>query len=118
MVDDCYNCSYESFKAGIEQLKHYACDKLIIFGDILELGIYSKKIHHKIGKLLEKNKYHSLLVGDDTKYSMNSYSLKFNSNKEVINYLDKNNLSDIVIYIKGSRGMNLEEIKNYLTKKY
>ena len=49
---------------------------------------------------------------------MNSYSLKFNSNKEVINYLDKNKLSDIVIYIKGSRGMNLEEIKNYLTKKY
>lgn len=118
LVDDCYNCSYESFKAGIEQLRHYACDKLIIFGDILELGIYSKKIHHKIGKLLEKNKYHSLLVGDDTKYSMNSYSLKFNSNKEVINYLDKNKLSDIVIYIKGSRGMNLEEIKNYLTKKY
>ncbi len=118
IINDCYNCSYESFKAGIEQLKYYDCDKLVIFGDILELGKYSKKIHKNIGKLLEKNKYCSLLVGIETKYSINKYSIKFKNNHELIKYLNNNNLSDIVIYIKGSRGMKLDEICDYITKKY
>lgn len=118
IIDDCYNCSYESFKAGIEQLNHYNCDKLIIFGDILELGKYSKKIHKKIGKLLKKNKYCSLLVGKETTYSVNKYSHHFKNNTDLINYLDHIDLNNTVIYIKGSHGMRLEEIHNFITKKY
>lgn len=118
LIDDCYNCSYESFKAGIEQLKYYNYVKLIIFGDILELGRYGKKIHKKIGKLLEEKKYTSLLVGKEVKYSVNKYSLKFNNNNELINYLETINLKYIVIYIKGSHGMKLEEIRDYIIKKY
>lgn len=118
LIDDCYNCSYESFKAGIKQLKHYECQKLIIFGDILELGKYSKKIHKKIGKILEKNKYNCLLVGNNVKCSNNKYSLYFKNNQKLIEYLDNINLNNVVIYIKGSRGMKLEEIRNYIIKKY
>lgn len=118
IINDCYNCSYESFKAGIEQLKYYDCNKLVIFGDILELGKYSKKIHKSIGRLLEKNKYFSLLVGEKVNYSTNKYSKKFNNNKELIEYLNNYDLNNIVIYIKGSRGMKLDEICNYIIKKY
>lgn len=118
LIDDCYNCSYESFVSGIEQLKHYNKDKLIIFGDILELGKYSKKIHKKIGKILKTSKYHSLLVGKECKYSTNKYSLSFENNHKLIEYLNNVNLNNIVIYIKGSHGMKLEEIRDYIIKKY
>lgn len=118
LVDDCYNCSYESFKAGIEQLKQYKGNKLVIFGDILELGKYSKNIHKKIGKILDENKYSSLLVGNESKYSSNKYSLNFKNNQELIEYLDGINLKDIVIYIKGSHGMKLDEVRDYIIKKY
>ncbi len=118
LIDDCYNCSYESFVAGIEQLKQYNQDKLIIFGDILELGGYSKKIHKKIGKILKTKKYSSYLVGKETKYSSNPYSLNFKNNQELIKYLDTIELNNIVIYLKASHGMMFEEIRDYITKKY
>lgn len=118
LIDDCYNCSYESFVSGIEQLKYYNKDKLIIFGDILELGKHSKKIHHKIGNVLKANKYHSLLVGEKCKYSSNKYSLIFKNNQELIEHLNDIDLSNTVIYIKGSHGMRLKEIRDYIIKKY
>lgn len=118
LIDDCYNCSYESFTSGIEQLKQYKENKLVIFGDILELGKYSKKIHKKIGKILNKNKYNSLLVGNESKYSSNKYSLNFKNNQELIEYLDKVDLKNTVIYIKGSHGMKLDEVRDYIIKKY
>lgn len=118
LIDDCYNCSYESFKAGIEQLKHYDMNKLIIFGDILELGKYSKKIHKKIGKILKTNRYDSLLVGNESKYCSNKYSLSFKNNQELIEYLDTIQLNNIVLYIKGSHGMKLEEVRDYIIEKY
>lgn len=118
LIDDCYNCSYESFVAGIEQLKQYNKDKLVIFGDILELGKYSKKIHKKIGKILKENKYNSLLVGTESRYSSNKYSLSFKSNQELIKYLNDNSLNNVVIYIKGSHGMRLDEVRDYIIKKY
>lgn len=118
LIDDCYNCSYESFKSGIEQLKHYDCQKLIIFGDILELGKYSKRIHKKIGTILKKNKYESLLVGKESFYCKNKYSISFKNNSEVINYLEEVKLNNVVIYIKGSRKMKLDEIRNYIINMY
>lgn len=118
IIDDCYNCSYESLKAGIGQLEYYNCDKLIIFGDILELGKYSKRIHQKIGKLLEKKQYSSLLVGKETRYSSNKYSSHFKDNIDLINYLNHMELNNIVIYLKGSHGMKLEEVRDYIIKKY
>ena len=118
LIDDCYNCSYESFISGIEQVKQYNKDKLVIFGDILELGKYSKKIHKKVGYFLNKNKYNSLLVGNESRYSSNKYSLNFKNNQELIKYLEHKNLMNIIIYIKGSHGMKLDEIRNYIIKKY
>ena len=57
-------------------------------------------------------------MGNESKYSSNKYSLNFENNQELIKYLDKVNLKNIVIYVKGSHGMKLEEIRDYIIKKY
>lgn len=118
IIDDCYNACLESLKSGIESLKHYKEDKIVIVGDILELGKSSKKIHKEVGKILSDLEGIIVLVGEEVKYAYHKGFLHFKNNEEIINYLDNIDLENKVIYLKGSRKMKLEEIKEYLTERY
>lgn len=112
LIDDCYNSSYESLDGVLDYIKKQNKESLIILGDILELGPFSKKIHQKVQKKLKKIKNKEvLLVGNDTKYIDGTH---FNTNNDIIYYLKDRDLSNYIVLIKGSRKMNLEEIKEQL----
>ena len=114
IIDDSYNASYESVKCGLNSLKKIDNEKIIILGDMLELGKFSKKYHKKINKILNDiDKKEVLTVGYYSKYI---YSKHFNNNKELISYLNSIKLKGKYIYVKGSNAMNLSEIVNYLKK--
>ncbi len=112
VIDDSYNASYESMKCGLNVLRKYKGNKIIILGDMLELGKYSCKYHKKLNRVLNKidNKI-VLTVGSYTKYIN---SMHFNSNKDIINYLYNLDISNTTIFIKGSNSMKLSEIVDYL----
>ena len=115
IIDDCYNANYESVVAGLNVLKNIKNDKIIILGDMLELGKYSYRYHFKLNFILNKiDNKEILTVG---KYSKYIKGIHFNNNNELINYLKNKNLKNKYIYLKGSRGMHLEEIKKYLENK-
>lgn len=118
IIDDCYNACLESLISGIESLKHYKDDKIIIIGDILELGDSSKKIHKEVGKILSKIKGTIILVGNEVKYAYHHNFSLLNNNKEVIDMLKTRDLRNKVVYLKGSRKMKLEEIKEYMIERY
>ena len=113
IIDDCYNASYESMKCGLNLLSRVKGYKIIVLGDMLELGKYSRKYHKKINHLL--NKINDKIVLTVGKYSSYIHSKHFNSNQEIIKYLNSIDLSNSTIFIKGSNGMKLYEIVNYLT---
>lgn len=120
IIDDCYNSNYEAVTSLIDYLKDINKNKVIILGDILELGKFSKKIHKKIGKLLHKNNFNNLLfVGNYMYYAhkKNKNSKYFKTNDELIEYLKNIKIEKSVILIKGSRGMHLEKIVEYFVKK-
>jgi UDP-N-acetylmuramoyl-tripeptide--D-alanyl-D-alanine ligase len=119
IIDDCYNASYESIKGAIESLELYEGFKIAILADILELGKYSDSIHKKIATILKNKDIQVLLVGNATKiihYNLEG-SKHFLNNERLINYLEKQDLSNKTILIKGSRRMHLEEIRDYLINK-
>lgn len=112
IINDCYNSSLESIIGGINYLKNIKNDKLLIIGDILELGKYSKKIHKKIGKVISKLKnYEVLTVGE---YSKNIKGINFNDVDNLINYLDDYNFNNKYIYVKASRRMNFDKVVEYI----
>lgn len=114
IINDCYNSSYESLKGSLDYIKRQNKNKLIILGDILELGKFSKKIHKQINKDLKKiNDKEVLLVGNETKYIEGTH---FKNNQDIINYLKERDLKGYVILIKGSRLMHLEDIVDELIK--
>ena len=112
IINDCYNSSLESIIAGINYLKNINQNKLLIIGDILELGKYSKRIHKKINKKLKKiNNKRILTVG---KYSKYIKGINFKNVDELIEYIKNKNISNKYIYIKGSRYMNLDKFYDYI----
>lgn len=110
VINDCYNSSYESVISGINYLKRLKGKKLIIIGDILELGKYSKIIHKKINFRLKFLRNKSIItIGKNSKYIK---GIHYNKSSDVIN-----NLSLIgydYIYIKGSRKINLDIVYEYI----
>jgi len=113
LIDDCYNASLESIKSSLSLLENINKEKIAIIGDVLELGAHSKKIHKQIEQELLKIKNLNIItVGKNTKVIKSG--THFNTNNEVINYLKTKNLSNKAILIKGSRGMHLEEIKEFI----
>ena len=109
IIDDSYNSSFESLVGGLSLLKGNEL-KYIVLGDMLELGKYSKIYHKKINKYLKKIKNKKvLLLG---KYTKNIKGIHFDNIEEIIDYLKKNIKNDCIIYLKGSRKMNLDKIKN------
>lgn len=112
IINDCYNSSFESLKGGINYLKTLSGNKIIILGDILELGSYSKKIHKKVNRYLKTVKDSLVLTkGEYTKYIN---GMHFKNNADIIEYLKGMDLKGKYIYVKGSRKMKLEEIVKYL----
>ena len=55
-INDSYNASYDSMKAGIEYLKSVNSKrKIAVLGDMLELGDFAKELHEKVGEDVAKN---------------------------------------------------------------
>lgn len=114
LINDCYNASFESTKMVLNNIKKINKKKVIILGDMKELGIYSKYYHKKILRILNsiKNK-NVLLVGDEYKKVNKKYN-HFNSNIDLIEFLDKLEINNSIILVKGSRSMHLENVTEHL----
>ena len=52
LIDDSYNASPESVRAGLRNLQNTAGGKCVLLGDILELGRFTADIHRDIGASL------------------------------------------------------------------
>lgn len=126
IIDDTYNASYDSMKSSIELLGKSNNRKIAILGDMLELGEYSEEIHRKIGEDVVNNKIDILItVGEFSKY-IKDEAIKNGFNKENIYSFEKqddtyNLLKDILknedlVLIKGSHGINLENVVEEIMK--
>ena len=125
IIDDTYNASLDSVKNSLELLGKVNGRRIFIFGDILELDDYGENIHKEIGNLVLNNKIDVLItVGDLSKFT---YEVVNNCNMECYYYKDNDELLDNIdkilvdgdtILIKGSNGMKLVDIVNYLKDRY
>ena len=114
LINDCYNASLESIIGGINYLKNIKEKKVLVIGDILELGKHSKRIHKKINKKIKKLTNKEIYtIGRYSKYIK---SKNFSNVDEFINYIKNKEIRNSYIYVKGSRRMNLDKFVSYMTK--
>jgi len=111
---DAYNANPSSMIAAIDNFnKEIKDNKILILGDMLELGNLSKDEHTKIINHLYEIDFESAYLVGETFSSINitdSRFKKFNDTKELMNGIDLTKINNKSILIKGSRSIGLEEL--------
>ena len=115
IILDAYNANPSSMEEAIKSFSMLEGDKAIILGDMYELGQESSNEHKKIIKLCEDNKdskcifigenFYNFSNNEQTSSFFKNKSDFYNSNLEIV---QKN------ILIKGSRGMEMEDILKHI----
>lgn len=117
IIMDAYNANPTSMQASIKSfLSNNQGNKILILGDMLELGKYSKKEHIEILELLKNKPLKNVFTVGKNFYEI---SKKFNFTSfinvnDLCSFLEKNPLKKGNLLIKGSRGIKLEKVLDFL----
>ena len=115
LIVDCYNANPSSMAAAIENMRsETAKSKLLILGDMLELGEWSGEEHRRILETaLSIEQAEIITVGKhfrEAAYSLAAEVKCFDDTSALGDYLTLNVLRGRTILLKGSRGIALEKI--------
>ena len=120
IVNDSYNANLNSFTAGIEDFMNLNISigrRILIIGDMHELGIKSKQYHQILGKFIDKKEPDFVFAfGVHIQITINEIKnekihRKYYSNKEnLLQGLRKILVKGDSLYFKGSRSVQLESI--------
>lgn len=91
--------------------------KMVIIGDMLELGAHAVEEHQKLGERLQKMSLEKVcLTGDLVRHALPKVpkALYFPDPFSLRNWLSDSSLEDHQILIKGSRGMRLETLLDFI----
>ncbi|MDR0754232.1 MAG: UDP-N-acetylmuramoyl-tripeptide--D-alanyl-D-alanine ligase [Prevotellaceae bacterium] len=114
---DAYNANPTSMQASLLNfINQNVTNKMLILGDMRELGAGSKAEHQNIIQMIIESKINDvLLVGDCFENAAQNTEFKcFKNVDDCIKYLCGNKISNRTILIKGSHGIHLEKIEKYL----
>ncbi len=126
VIEDCYNASPDSQKAGLNSLCKIAKGrKIAVLGDMLELGTYSETSHRNVGEYASECNVDVLFTYGKESLNMADEARKHGLS-EVFPFTDKEKLTyelfshikdgDTILF-KASRGMRLEEVFEKLYEK-
>ncbi len=116
LILDAYNANPSSMKVAIENFAKLTNEKkLLIIGDMFELGEYAAAEHKKIIELISEKKLSDvILIGPEfTKANENKFKTFLNT-QDCLSNLKSEPQKNKLILIKGSRGMKLEILKDAL----
>jgi len=122
IIDDAYNANPLSVEFALNYLvdyckKHSLKRKIVVLGDMLELGDYSKTAHQSVGKKAAEKADILLATGSYGKIIAEAGGGQYFETKEqLIQFLQKIVKKGDIILIKASRKMKFEEIVSALTK--
>lgn len=127
ILNDCYKSNPASVVTSLDtlySLKQYD-QKIVILGDMQGLGTEEIELHEEIGENIDPNQIEYIFtLGPISEYLAKKAKLRFDETK-VLSYLNKpeliENLKKVIkpnalILIKGSRGLELEEVVEALVK--
>ncbi len=127
-VADCYNANPESVKSGLASFDGLPGGKrrVIILGDMLELGEESGRYHMEIGEQINRHTFDMLVVVGELSRDiaigargsgvacrrLMHYDTAQACANDMVDVLQSGDL----VYLKGSRGIGLEKILNRIVK--
>ena len=113
LVLDTYNANPSSMQVSLENFKTFEGSKLIIIGDMLELGEESLKEHQSILDFANSCGFDEIItVGPNFKKVNSDHA--YENTSELIEALKSKSIDQDNILLKASRGIALEKIIDYI----
>ncbi len=115
IIDDTYNANPSSVKAAIDILTSFSGqEKILILGDMGELGHQAESYHQQIGDYAKANHINQLLtcgtLSAATAKAFGENSIHFPDQIQLINFIkNKFNINHTVL-VKGSRAAKMENV--------
>lgn len=114
VIDDTYNANPFSLKAAVNTLATFPGTKIVVLGDMKELGPNEKQLHFAAGQ-------HILSSGIDYLFTLGNLSLEtskgfgdnaqhFTEYDQLIAALNPYLNNDVTVLVKGSRSMHMEKV--------
>ncbi|MEK6256923.1 MAG: UDP-N-acetylmuramoylalanyl-D-glutamyl-2, 6-diaminopimelate--D-alanyl-D-alanine ligase, partial [Chloroflexota bacterium] len=125
LLDDTYNASPQSAIAAINLLDELPGRKIAVLGDMLELGMYERQGHEMVGIRSAEVVDELITVGERSKVIAQAAEdaglspamiTRLSSSDEAIELIRNKLGKDDVVLVKGSRGMQMDNIVPSLEK--
>ena len=121
VIDDCYNANPVSMKSAIDLLMMAQGPKVVILGDMFELGADELALHREVGQYAALARLDRMIFIGDMAQEMYEGAMKLRAMPEY--YPDKQaffaahkveEFAETTVLVKASHGMHFEEIVEWL----
>ncbi|WP_242921116.1 UDP-N-acetylmuramoyl-tripeptide--D-alanyl-D-alanine ligase [Pontibacter liquoris] len=118
IILDAYNANPTSMAAAVRNFGNmHAPRKVVILGDMFEMGPESETEHRALGEVVAEQPFDTvILCGKDMQYAaaVNEAFLYFETKPELTKWLQEHPVTESYVLVKGSRGMGLETLVEVL----
>jgi UDP-N-acetylmuramoyl-tripeptide--D-alanyl-D-alanine ligase len=119
VIDDSYNANPDSVRAAIDVLAQSAAPRILVLGDMGEVGTQGPEFHEEIGAYAASRGIESVLVtGALARHMTGAGAQHFEQFDDLLAALDKQlgSKSDATVLVKGSRFMKMERVVQHLVQ--
>jgi UDP-N-acetylmuramoyl-tripeptide--D-alanyl-D-alanine ligase len=114
VIDDTYNANPESTRAGIAVLGRAAGKKLLVLGDMGELGPTAAQLHAELGLVAKEAGIDRLFAfGEQSKRAASEFgpgAMHYARIEELVDAVKQALAADVTVLVKGSRFMRMERV--------
>jgi UDP-N-acetylmuramoyl-tripeptide--D-alanyl-D-alanine ligase len=124
LINDTYNANEASFRAAIDLLGlvNSGRNTVLVMGEMGELGDFSESMHFDVGRYAKESGVQNLMTyGPLTQFAVEGFATNathFNTKEELLKQLDKMNLANTTVLVKGSRSSGMESICDALKLRF
>ena len=120
VLDDTYNANPDSVRAGIDVLASTVGKKILVLGDMGEIGDMTGQFHDEIGGYAKSQGVDLLLAfGDSSALAAHNFGVggqHFKKIEDLIEALASELTSEATVLVKGSRFMRMERVADAVCK--
>lgn len=120
LIDDSYNANPDSVRAAIEVLAQLDGKKILVLGDMAEVGIHHQAVHAEVGGYARERGIDQLcVIGNDAQYAAEAFGQgahRFDEMEELQAYLVTQAPAHYLV--KGSRSARMDKVVKYLEQAF
>ncbi len=115
VIDDTYNANPDSVRAAIDVLSKAAAPRVLVLGDMGEVGTQGREFHEEVGAYAHAKGIETVLVTGELAAHIHGAQVRhFENFGDLLSAVEAAVSPDATVLIKGSRFMKMERVVQHL----